>query len=1616
MSQTIEQEGISIEKMFGRIKTAAALSIAGFSAKEFVKEVINVRKEFQSLETSFATLLGDPEKGKKLFQDITKFATSTPMLEKTLAAGAQTMLGFNIEAEKVMTILQQIGDISMGDSQKFQSLTLAFSQASSTGKLMGQDMLQMVNAGFNPLAEISRTTGKSMKELKEDMSNGKISIDMLEDAFKTATSEGGKFNGMLENMSKTMEGAQSNLEGAFQKLFNDLGTKIEKPVVEGTNAATESINWLAENLDSAGTAIAEVVAMYGIYKAACMTVNALNAAQTAGVFALTNAEKIHYAWLLLTEKAQALLNATMLNNPYVLAAMALGALAIGLYNVATAATGAEAAQANFNRTQEEADKKEEEHKQKIDEIINLYNEEAASTAQRDEALRALGKEYIKIFQKYEDEKGHLRDIIGLKRELAELDGKNTVQNYRNQQNQYSRYAAVFRKVRNSGHGTADLTDAEMKLYQEANKKFIDENSWTTTMGSGAKEKAEYFDQMAKSAGQKADKRASQNAIDKFIDGLSSRNDADLKRWSDVLASAKGKKGVVTIPGFGALTQDQISDMLTRVGKQQETRTGKVKDYDYWDTQRKDALKQLKALSDTEAAGKKGAALRKKIAEYNKKLEAYKDTSKKDASSAAKATKQNAQNQQALADAEAKVTLDAARAKVDAEFSARQYEIDAKKASTQKLLEQIELDYEKEKEAIKRGEEDTKAAHEKAARDIWEKQNPNASDKGLTWENAGKKGKTFELTPEEKQMYEQRTKANEAAHTKAIEDIRIQEAQALRDYLQEYGTFQEKKLALAEEYAEKIRKAQSNGERLSLQREFDAKKNEIDTNRLLENIDMASVFGDFGLLLSEPLKMTVDQLRKLTQTTGFKNRSFEEQKTVFDAIEKAEKSLSGLESLDFNGIGNAMVEYNAALSERVRLEGQLAEAAQTLAEADGKLIKARQSGDEAAIELAKHEYDEAEAKYNLLRNDYAAASTKVAESQSKATQSLTMFKSTLEKVDSSIRAIYNGSLKGVWDLLGNNLQSKIGGLVSGGLELQNQFDKMVTALTKSGMGIDAFAGNLQSKLGDVFSTFTDETSLEDAKNAVNKMIGRVFEDTFGDDNKFDKVASKFGSLIGDLLESGAEEGTAKDTAQVIGKTIGELLKNVGKGGEASGNLWGAIIGVILQLLDEFAENGLGRFVETLLSKVGDAVSGILGNLFQDLIPSLARGIGNLVAGIIEGVVNMVSFGAAGSFLTGKDHEEEYNQDLEDWKSSIDANTYAVEQLTKKMSDKSLTPEESQKERDAALSALQGQIASIRGTANKIASDSSNGFLGIGGYSSWYYKRNDEGFDYNRFNNVLAEHGSSTRVNSSEAVLRLSPEDIQILRTYAGQAWADYFAGVDSKRDPNEIKKNLEQIGDLAEKDEEIMDEWYNSLTNMTFDELRNNFKSTLKDMNSDRDAFLDDFEEIMFDALLDEMMSTSGLSKELQEWKTQWGNFIASGNDLSKGEVEELRGQYEDLIQWGMNLRDDAARITGYSNANPYEQDTSSGGWQSMGQETADELNGRFTALQMSGERISEGIVTTIATLTALSATVTENNTTLIEIRNLMITNNAFLEDILSVNKEYYKSFDKKLDKITVNTK
>lgn len=236
---------------------------------DFVHKIMDVRGEVEALQISFETLAGTT-KGRELFGDIRSFAVNTPMMMQDLAKGAQTLLGFNIEAEKVMPILRQIGDISMGDAQKFNSLTLAFAQMSSTGKLMGQDLLQMINAGFNPLTVIAQKTGKSIGQLKDEMSAGKITVEMVADAFETATAEGGKFHGMLEKQSKGLKGAMSNLEGAWEDALNEMGEKGEGVMVDVIDLTAGAI----KNYDKLGTAILTVVAAYGEYKGSLMAIEA----------------------------------------------------------------------------------------------------------------------------------------------------------------------------------------------------------------------------------------------------------------------------------------------------------------------------------------------------------------------------------------------------------------------------------------------------------------------------------------------------------------------------------------------------------------------------------------------------------------------------------------------------------------------------------------------------------------------------------------------------------------------------------------------------------------------------------------------------------------------------------------------------------------------------------------------------------------------------------------------------------------------------------------------------------------------------------------------------------------------------------------------------------------------------------------------------------------------------------------------------------------------------------------------------------------------------------------------------------------------------------------------
>ena len=374
--------------------------LGGYSIKEFLSSMIRVRGEFQSMQTAIETMVGKDMAGQ-LIPQIKELAKISPLTMSDMIGAEKMMLGFNIQAEDTIKYLKAISDISMGESSKFNSLTLAFSQMSAAGKLMGQDLNQMINAGFNPLQIISEKTGKSIATLKDEMSKGVVSAEMVQQAFIDATSAGGKFYNMSENASKTINGQLSMMQDALDSVFNELGTKSESVIMDGIQMTTS----LIQNYETVGRILAGLVVTYGTYRTAVMLVTAAESKHTLVEIGLTNAR-------LLARKAQLALNAAMLTNPYVLLATAVVGLGVAMWALSDSTTSAERALDSYNKKIEKLDTDEEDRKRTLEGLVSTINSEVEAETTKLKALKDIEELYPALFRKYVDEKGHIQDLTG----------------------------------------------------------------------------------------------------------------------------------------------------------------------------------------------------------------------------------------------------------------------------------------------------------------------------------------------------------------------------------------------------------------------------------------------------------------------------------------------------------------------------------------------------------------------------------------------------------------------------------------------------------------------------------------------------------------------------------------------------------------------------------------------------------------------------------------------------------------------------------------------------------------------------------------------------------------------------------------------------------------------------------------------------------------------------------------------------------------------------------------------------------------------------------------------------------------------------------------------------
>ena len=834
-TEASEGFNMSLGKIAGIVGGAAAL-------KSLASAIVQVRAQFQDMETQIETLVGK-DVTEKLMPQIKEMAKVSPLTMGDIVGAEKMMLSFNIEAEKSIEFLRALSDVSMGNSQKFNSLTLAFSQMSSAGKLMGQDLLQMINAGFNPLQTIADKTGKSISQLKEEMSKGAISAEMVQQAFLDATAAGGKFYNMSENASKTINGQISMMQDAMDAAFNEIGIKGEQIIIKSIKGATS----LIQNYEKIGKVLAGLVATYGVYRTAVLLATAATSKQTIAEMALTKVR-------VLATKAQKALNAAMLTNPYVALATVVAGLAAAMWTLHDNTSAAEQAQESFNKYKDEAAKKEQKHKEAIQKLVEVVRDDTNAIAERESALISLKNEYPNIFDKYDTEALKLTDILGLNKQInEEMSNRKRAQAMVDMQRQQT----VIDQLRNFGVNDKRI-DMEMEKLKLLQKDYLMAYSLPDYVASL---KGKSVEDLQKELGG-AQQMASGTGVGVY-DGMH----AD-KQFYDSMV-----KAIQTEIDSRNAVKKMYSDDFEEAKKKYEEELEKFK----W-------AEENKTKITTEE-------YKKRKAEKESAEKAYKDLGG-DVSDSKKGDIKDANER--LAQKERIDTLlqknDLARARTakDNEFMLEQARIDAMKEGHAKTRAQMTLNHAKELETLERQKQDyieQVVEQERAVFDAREDANAKNDPKykKQSFDDASVRAKV------DTSAYDNARKETEAKQLKEGEEF-------LNGLVKQYASYEDKKAEMEKAYLDDV---------LTLNMAYletgdEQYKRSLDERtkayvKEMNNLEKAFDTADYKLIFGDPSKMTTSTIETALEKARQKLKELNKEadpetfKALVEAIDRLEEA-------------------------------------------------------------------------------------------------------------------------------------------------------------------------------------------------------------------------------------------------------------------------------------------------------------------------------------------------------------------------------------------------------------------------------------------------------------------------------------------------------------------------------------------------------------------------------------------------------------------------------------------------------------------------------------------------------------------------------------------------------
>ena len=888
------------DKLQQSINNLAKGAMAFFTiskAYEFSQKIIAVRSQFQQLEIAFGTMLKSKEKANALMAQMTDLAAKTPFGLQEVSEGAKRLLAFQVPAEEVTETLRRMGDVAAGLGVPMGQLIHVYGQVKAQGRLMTNDLYQFMNAGIPIIAELSKVVGKSETEIKDMVSAGKIGFAEVQAVIKGMTDEGGLFYNLMAEQSKTLSGQLSNLEDNFANVLNEIG-KATEGIASG---AISSVAFLVENYQTLGKVIAGLIATYGMYKTAILVNSAIVAVNAEITKGWTIAQLAQYRGLLLLEKAQKLLNTTMLSNPFVLVTTAVMGL-ISAYFILREATDADTeATKRHNELREEQANKVEEERNRINKLIATIQDETKSWNERNKAFLELQKTTNGVLDKYTSLNQVLREMSQV---LKELNGryetmneglsrdavKNTEDTIKQKEAQIERLKAEMKTTASRDHRVAlqmDINDIKRsieadKILRKKQLKVVVKNdvaNYESSLSGKSLDQIQAEKKLINEAYNLRKKQAKESISNLSMSKIDSNNPYLKYDWEELGMYNEATERQIKLK---QQEKKQIHDKNELLKEQHELQV-KIKN-----------LQGKTKKDDNELA--QIDSWQKRHDEVSKILESKfgvkKETSK------SKATKSELPTFDYK-----KAAQEEARREQDFLFQKEQDRINIMEDGAKKRLAIIQLDYDRQEEEIRRRTEDQMAA-------FIEQQKAQAEAEGK-W----KRGQAFNEDTPEINAHRAKLQTEEQQLLASNHDYMLyQQEQVYKELLEKYQTYSEKRKTLVQKHEKELKelsKTLSDEQLEELKRQQANELNELDDAFVSKKDNYKKLFEDLRELSNKEIEEAIKEAKKLLLIT---NMSDEMRKSINARIKDTERMFSQKKLSEINQYSQAVRELSKAFSE------------------------------------------------------------------------------------------------------------------------------------------------------------------------------------------------------------------------------------------------------------------------------------------------------------------------------------------------------------------------------------------------------------------------------------------------------------------------------------------------------------------------------------------------------------------------------------------------------------------------------------------------------------------------------------------------------------------------------